>query len=129
RGVRRVFRRKPKKPRPDTGVFARPFKAPREEMAGLARMKKPIAPPEDSGEQRSNELPSVSLLADGEPIPYNDSDPKLREIASLLEKTFADFGLTVRVVGIHTGPVITQFEIALETGLRVNKVTNLADDL
>ena len=33
------------------------------------------------------------------------------------------------MVGIHTGPVITQYEIALETGLRVNKVTALADDL
>ena len=33
------------------------------------------------------------------------------------------------MVGINTGPVITQYEIALETGLRVNKVTSLADDL
>ena len=41
----------------------------------------------------------------------------------LLEKTFTDFGLNVKVVGINTGPVITQYEVALETGLRVNKVT------
>ena len=53
----------------------------------------------------------------------------LREVAVLLEKSFADFGLSVKVVGIHTGPVITQYEVALETGLRVNKVTTLADDL
>ena len=46
-----------------------------------------------------------------------------------MEKTFTDFGLNVKVVGIHTGPVITQYEIALETGLRLNKVTTLADDL
>ena len=56
-------------------------------------------------------------------------DQKLRELAGLLEKTFKDFGLNVRVVGINTGPVITQYEVALETGLRVNKVTSLADDL
>src|SRR5262249_14182800 len=35
----------------------------------------------------------------------------------------------VRVVGINTGPVITQYEVTLETGLRVNKVTALSDDL
>jgi S-DNA-T family DNA segregation ATPase FtsK/SpoIIIE len=35
----------------------------------------------------------------------------------------------VKVVGINTGPVITQYEIALETGLRVHKVTGLSDDL
>src|SRR5207245_1102177 len=52
-----------------------------------------------------------------------------RERAGLLEKTFIDFGLNVRVVGINTGPVITQYELALETGLRVNKVTGLGDDL
>ena len=53
----------------------------------------------------------------------------LRDRAALLEKTFTDFGLNVRVVGINTGPVVTQFEIALETGLRVHKVTRLADDM
>src|SRR5262249_24241500 len=47
----------------------------------------------------------------------------------LLEKTFTDFGINVRVVGINTGPVITQYEVALETGLRLHKVTTLADDV
>ncbi len=53
----------------------------------------------------------------------------LRDRAALLEKTFTDFGLNVRVVGINTGPVVTQFELALETGLRLHKVTQLADDV
>jgi len=76
-----------------------------------------------------HDLPPLELLEDGEPLPYTAQDPRLRERAGLLEKTFSDFGLNVRVVGIHTGPVITQYEIALETGLRLNKVTALADDL
>src|SRR6202035_3326678 len=58
-----------------------------------------------------------------------EHDQKLRDRATLLEKTFKDFELNVKVVGINTGPVITQYEIALETGLRVNKVTTLGDDL
>lgn len=83
-------------------------------------------------EQPSNvdyELPPLSLLNDPEPFPVADHEQKLREVAVLLEKAFLDYGVNVRVVGIHTGPVITQYEIALETGLRLNKVTNLADDL
>ena len=85
-------------------------------------------------EPRSNlpegyELPSLALLADADPFPVADHEQKLRERAALLEKTFLDFGIVVRVVGIHTGPVITQYEIALETGLRLNKVTVLADDI
>src|SRR5207244_5964784 len=63
------------------------------------------------------------------PFPFAERESRLRERAGLLEKTFTDFGLNVRVVGINTGPVITQYEVALETGLRVHKVTSLADDL
>ncbi|MBY0525971.1 MAG: DNA translocase FtsK 4TM domain-containing protein [Gemmataceae bacterium] len=75
------------------------------------------------------ELPPLSLLQDPQPVPHQQQEQVLRDRAALLEKTFADFSLKVRVVGIHTGPVITQYEVALETGLRVNKVTVLADDL
>jgi S-DNA-T family DNA segregation ATPase FtsK/SpoIIIE len=75
------------------------------------------------------ELPPLTLLEDPQPLACNGQDEQLRLRAALLEKTFADFGLNVRVVGINTGPVITQYEIALETGLRVHKVTRLADDV
>jgi S-DNA-T family DNA segregation ATPase FtsK/SpoIIIE len=74
-------------------------------------------------------LPPLNLLEDPKPLDVGEQDEELRERAALLEKTFADFGLKVRVVGINTGPVITQFEIALETGLRVQKVTRLTDDV
>jgi DNA segregation ATPase FtsK/SpoIIIE, S-DNA-T family len=75
------------------------------------------------------ELPPLHLLEDARPFSYADHDQQLRDRAALLEKTFADFGLNVKVVGINTGPVITQFEVALETGLRLHKVTRLADDI
>lgn len=88
-----------------------------------------IPPAEDQPSNVDYELPPLSLLNDPEPFPVEDHEQKLREMAVLLEKTFQDFGLTVKVVGIHTGPVITQYEISLETGTRLNKVTTLADDL
>jgi DNA segregation ATPase FtsK/SpoIIIE, S-DNA-T family len=75
------------------------------------------------------ELPPLTLLEDSKPVSYNARDQQLRDRAALLEKTFTDFGLNVRVVGINTGPVITQFEVALQTGLRVHKVTRLTDDI
>ena len=85
----------------------------------------PLSPPPAS----NYEVPSISLLADPDPYPAEDREQKLRERAALLEKTFTDFGLNIKVVGIHTGPVITQYEVALETGLRLSKVTGLSDDL
>jgi S-DNA-T family DNA segregation ATPase FtsK/SpoIIIE len=87
------------------------------------------AVPQEDHSSDDYELPPLALLNDPDPFPVEDHAQKLREVAVLLEKTFADFGLTVKVVGIHTGPVITQYEVALDTGLRLSKVTNLADDL
>lgn len=86
------------------------------------------APPPPSPTE-GYEVPSIALLADPDPFPTEDREQKLRDRAALLEKTFTDFGLNIKVVGIHTGPVITQYEIALETGLRLSKVTGLSDDL
>jgi DNA segregation ATPase FtsK/SpoIIIE, S-DNA-T family len=87
------------------------------------------APVSDGDRFADFELPPLTLLEDPQPFPYEQHDQQLRERAALLEKTFKDFDLNVRVVGINTGPVITQYEIALETGLRLNKVTCLADDI
>jgi S-DNA-T family DNA segregation ATPase FtsK/SpoIIIE len=75
------------------------------------------------------ELPPLHLLEDPRPFSANDQEQHLREQAVLLEKTVRDFGINVKVVGINTGPVVTMYEVGLETGLRVHKVTTLADDL
>ncbi len=90
-----------------------------------------VAPGSDDGADRfaDYELPTLTLLDEPQPFPYREQDQRLREQAALLEKTFTDFGLNIRVVGINTGPVVTQYEVALETGLRVHKVTRLADDV
>jgi S-DNA-T family DNA segregation ATPase FtsK/SpoIIIE len=90
----------------------------------------PASPaPEPSDQFADYELPPLTLLEDPEPLDHGDQEQVLQERATLLEKTFADFGLGVQVVGINTGPVITQYEVALDTGLRVQKVTRLADDI
>jgi S-DNA-T family DNA segregation ATPase FtsK/SpoIIIE len=94
-----------------------------------SRSKPPAAPLSDQERFADYELPSLKLLEDAQPFDYSGHDQQLRDRAALLEKTFTDFGLNVHVVGINTGPVITQFEIALETGLRVHKVTRLNEDI
>jgi DNA segregation ATPase FtsK/SpoIIIE, S-DNA-T family len=75
------------------------------------------------------QLPSLSLLKDPDAFPVEDHESFLRDRAALLEKTFAEFAINIKVVGIHTGPVITQYEISLETGLRLNKVTTMSEDI
>ena len=74
-------------------------------------------------------LPPLDLLEDSEEFPYELLAKRARLAAITLEKTFQEFGQNVKVVEIDTGPVITQFELELEAGLRLSKVTSLADDL
>lgn len=87
------------------------------------------APPKPDAEPKEYELPTLDLLDDAEEFPYEVLAQKAQLAAATLEKTFQEFGLNVKVVEIDTGPVITQFELELEAGLRLSKVTALADDL
>ena len=47
----------------------------------------------------------------------------------ILEKKLADFGVAGRVVTVHPGPVITMYEFEPAPGVKVNRITNLSDDL
>ena len=87
--------------------------------------------PPTSAERRrpTTSCPSLDLLLDSEPFCFEEHEKEVRRKAKILEKTFADFGFNVRVVEIQTGPVIAQFEVELEAGLRLSKITGLADDL
>jgi DNA segregation ATPase FtsK/SpoIIIE, S-DNA-T family len=82
-----------------------------------------------SGSHGPFEVPSLDLLEPAEDFPYETLAAKAQSAAVVLEKTFKDFNLNVRVVEIDTGPVVTQFELELEAGLRLSKVAALADDL
>ncbi|RLS56857.1 MAG: DNA translocase FtsK [Planctomycetota bacterium] len=74
-------------------------------------------------------LPDASLLENGQEFPFEKLAAKAQQNAALLEKTFEQFGLKVKVTEIDTGPVVTLFEIDLEPGLKVAKVISLQDDL
>ncbi|MCP5070510.1 MAG: DNA translocase FtsK, partial [bacterium] len=47
----------------------------------------------------------------------------------ILEKKLLDFGVNGRVVTVHPGPVITMYEFEPAAGVKVNRITNLSDDL
>ena len=75
------------------------------------------------------ELPPIEMLEVAEEFPFELLAQKAAETRAVLEKTFQQFQLNVKVTEADTGPVVTQFELELEPGLRASKVTGLADDL
>ncbi len=57
------------------------------------------------------------------------SEESLEHMSRMLEEKLADFGVSVEVVEVNPGPVITRFEIKPAAGVKVSKISNLAKDL
>ncbi|QFS87016.1 MULTISPECIES: DNA translocase FtsK [unclassified Marinobacter] len=75
-------------------------------------------------------IPPISLLDPPEEHKEKGySEESLEHMSRLLEEKLADFGVTVEVVEVNPGPVITRFEIKPAAGVKVSKISNLAKDL
>ncbi|AOH56136.1 hypothetical protein ABE28_017370 [Peribacillus muralis] len=72
-------------------------------------------------------FPSIGLLT---PPTYAVHDDEwLEEQTSLLDETLKNFNVRAKVVNVTQGPAVTRFEVHPEPGVKVNKVTNLMDDI
>ncbi|PLS42753.1 DNA translocase FtsK [Carnobacterium maltaromaticum] len=78
---------------------------------------------------RQYHLPPLNLL--NPPVEFENSsvDDWVLEQAELLNETLDAFGVDAQVIGWTIGPAVTQFELQLGRGVKVNKITNLSDDL
>ena len=84
-------------------------------------------------ERRSNyfqyKMPVLDYLNDAVEVINTHSEEELKDKANQLVNALDSYGVSSRVVRISPGPVITLFEIEPAEGVRVNKFTNLSDDL
>jgi S-DNA-T family DNA segregation ATPase FtsK/SpoIIIE len=81
----------------------------------------------------------VSAIHQAWPLPTFDllepsvegiiSDEERRGKARLIEETLASFKVEAQVVGVNTGPAVTQFELQPAVGVKVSKITTLERDL
>ena len=60
---------------------------------------------------------------------HAETDASLKIVAQNLEDTLHDFGVDADVVGWVAGPTVTLFKVDLPSGVRVNRVSNLTDDI
>ena len=81
-----------------------------------------------AGEQTDYEFPPVSLLRSGTAAAIDARD----EIAvnrARLEGAIRSFGISASIVNVTRGPTVTRYDIELEQGVKLARVTNLAGDL
>jgi len=76
-----------------------------------------------------SELPHVSLLDAPSPQRPGFTEPELETLSRLLEEKLAEFKISVEVVAVQPGPVITRFEMQLAPGIKASKITGLSQDL
>ena len=75
-------------------------------------------------------IPPISLLdPPDQHTKKGYSEESLEHMSRMLEEKLADFGVTVEVVEVNPGPVITRFEIKPAAGVKVSRISNLAKDL
>ena len=74
-------------------------------------------------------LPSLDIFAEPLSGGLIVDETAIREKSLLLEQTLKEFGVTGTVREVKTGPVITSFEYDPAPGIKVSKITGLADDL
>lgn len=118
--AKQITRKLGSRPEPKAAEAEKPAAAPKKKATDVA-IPKPL---------EGFELPDMSLLNSSNGAASNrESEASLRSTGMLLQETLADFGVNAEVVGWAPGPTVTLFKIDLPSGVRVNRVTNLTDDI
>lgn len=75
-------------------------------------------------------LPPMSLLVEHVTKADNGKLMELAKAVALrLEETFTNFDVRAKVSEVHIGPTVTRYEVTPESGVKVNKITGLIDDI
>ena len=74
-------------------------------------------------------LPTIDLFAPDKPKNQSKEKNIVRQNIRILEETFASFNIKATVERAEIGPSVTKYEVKPAVGVRVNRISNLADDL
>jgi S-DNA-T family DNA segregation ATPase FtsK/SpoIIIE len=81
------------------------------------------------GAGEGDELPPLDLLEEPVRSTFDAGEAELDRLGKVLIDTLATFRVEGTIVGRTTGPVVTQFEVAPGSGVKVGRIAALADDL
>lgn len=83
----------------------------------------------EESEKRVYLLPPIDCLNMPKESNASNLEAELKQTAKKLEETLSSFGVETRTVGICSGPSVTRYEIQPAAGVKISKITNLADDI
>lgn len=106
-----------------------------ESLAELVRkavgtQEKPApAQPEQQPVSDGYAYPPLSLFQKTKPVNEQNIEDELTHNAELLVKTLASFGVKTRMQALSRGPAVTRYELQPEAGVKISRITGLADDI
>lgn len=93
--------------------------------------KKPECAPEPprGGDPDAYNYPPIDLLTSVQPSQAKNREQTDDLKGRKLVETLASFGISARMIGIAHGPTVTRFELSPAAGVKVSRITALADDI
>ena len=132
----------PAKQEPATKPIAKSVPEPSEETPKTVKKEKPtrqeaqeaarkVAEEIEKGQHTQQVMyayPPLSLLKQP-PRGSADGTDEMRENSRRLNETLASFRIDARIINVTRGPSVTRYEVELDKGVRLNKLTGCADDI
>jgi len=100
-----------------------PFPSPPEEGESV------IAAPVSDEPHKEYILPSPELISCGLKIKNPRINKAITDGISVLEQTLENFGVKAKVTQVVNGPTVTRYELQPAPGVKVSRITSLADDI
>lgn len=85
--------------------------------------------PKEAYDINRYKLPSINILKIPPPIDYRQAKENIQANIKNLEETLSEFGVIAKVVSVQKGPVVTRYELQPQPGIKIQKITSLADDI
>ena len=99
------------------------------ETAAAEAGESPAISSETAKPVKAYQFPPITLLNPPQDHGNRDLSIELRGNAELLVDTLKSFGVQTRVVDISRGPTVTRYELQPSAGVKISKITGLADDI
>jgi len=75
------------------------------------------------------DYPPIDLLTQGKHASVAGAEVELRESSACLLDTLESFNIDAQIIGIVRGPSVTRFELTIPRGIKISRVSALADDI
>ena len=99
------------------------------EPASDAGAEPELAGANGQGDDEDYQLPPTTLLTEVAPTDQTKDLEAIKENTSTLQDTLQSFGVEATVENVSLGPSVTKYELRPAVGVKVAKITHLADDL